>query len=369
MENKPQQKKLLMSVSPHIKSPMTVRRIMLDVVIALTPTLIAAVVFFGFAVFITAVLAVLFCGASELLFHLIKKRDFSKKAVRESSVFDCSFAVTGLLIALNLPVFTTDKSAGFTMSGVFDLGAVNWLQTILITLLASVLAIVIVKMVFGGIGKNFANPAMTARIFVVLTFTTIMTNTNNLMLSGADTVSGATWLGIRTNDYSVNNYNLLDMFLGLKNSAAVGEVCIPALLAGYIYLSVRRVIDFRTPLILIGAFAVFVFFFSGCQIRAVLPHMLSGGLFLGAIFMATDYSSSPNTFLGTVIFAVGIALITALIRIYGTYPEGMSFAIVIMNVVSPLIDKFVVPRPFGKRTRRELKRDTAAAAQTEKGGA
>ncbi len=164
--------------------------------------------------------------------------------------------------------------------------------------------------------------------------------------------TGATWLGKRA---SVTGAMLLDMFLGNVATAAVGETCVIAILAGYVYLSARKVIDPRVPLMVIGSLALFAFLFdvvpSGARgismLYETLAHVLSGGLLFGAVFMATDYATTPNTFAGSVIFAVGVGLITALIRAFGAFPEGFSFALLVMNIATPLIDKYVVPKPFG----------------------
>ncbi len=355
-------KNFTVSASPHIsQQKRTTRSIMCDVLIALMPVLAMAVIYFGYHVIINAVVCMGSCFAFELLYSLILKKDFSSKAVKTSSCWDCSCLVTGLILALNLPRVIVVKDWNLNVyEKMPDTGARTVDQvlfsgdTVFICIIASLVAIVLVKMLFGGIGKNFANPAATARVFLFLAFLSsfVYTNTTGLgTLLPAST--GATWL---SGNKLTNNRNMFfNMFIGNRGAAAVGETCMIALILGYLYLSIRKVIDFRIPLVIVGSAAVMAMLFDGLPrgltgarlINNVFAHVMSGGLVFGAIFMATDYSTSPNTFWGNVIFGVGIALFTMLIRVFGSYPEGMSFAILIMNAVSPLIDKFIVPKPFG----------------------
>jgi electron transport complex protein RnfD len=351
---------LIVSVSPHIKSKNTTQKIMADVLIALVPALAAAVVFFGIGALIQTVLCVLFAGVSELLFFMVTKKrwEFKKLGaiIKDSTLLDLSFAVTGVLLALNLPVFLSEGTS--QLDGIFDIAALDWGKTILYPLVGSVFAIVAVKMLFGGIGKNFANPALTARIFLLLCFGAMATATVNIF--GDATTSATLLSGEKPVVFADPNF--LDMFLGIKNAAAVGEVSALALLLGGGYLVARRVIDWKIPLIILASTALFVLCFNDFSGAVVLPNLLSGGLLLGAIFMATDYSTSPNTLWGTVIYSAAIGFFVALIRRFGSYPEGVSFAIVIMNIVTPLIDKYVVPRPFGRV--RPVKK-AAATTKTE----
>ena len=355
-------KNLTVSVSPHIsQKSRTTRSIMLDVLIALMPALIMAVLYFGYHVIINAVVCMGSCFGFELLYTLVRKKDFSKKAVRESSCWDCSSLVTGLILALNLPrtivVKGWDLNAYRTMPDINGVNRADYVvfggDTIILCIVASLVAIVLVKMLFGGIGKNFANPACTARVFLFIAFASSFaaTNTTGLgdMLAAS---SGATWLSSpKTTDGSM----LVNMLIGNRGASAVGETCIIAIIIGYAYLSIRKVIDFRIPLIVVGCAAVFAILFDGLPnsltganlFRNMLAHVMSGGLMFGAVYMATDYSTSPNTFWGSALFAFGIAFFTMLIRAFGNYPEGMSFAILVMNITVPLIDKFIVPRPFG----------------------
>lgn len=356
-------KNLAVSVSPHIaQKSKTTRSIMLDVIIALTPALVMAVVYFGYHVVINAAVCMGSCFAFELLYTLAIKKDFSRKAVKESSCWDCSCLVTGLILALNLPRVIVVKGWDLNVYGAMpDVKGINRADyvlfggdTVILCIVASLVAIALVKMLFGGIGKNFANPAATARVFLFLAFSSsfVATNTTGLgsLLSAS---SGATWL---SGNKLTNGENLfLNLLTGNRGAAAVGETCMIALLLGYLYLSIKKIIDFRIPLIIIGSAAVMALLFDGVAngltggrlFNNMLAHVMSGGLVFGAVFMATDYSTSPNTFWGSALFAFGIALFTMLIRCFGGYPEGMSFAILVMNVTVPLIDKFIVPRPFG----------------------
>lgn len=354
---------LAVSVSPHIaQQSKSTRSIMLDVLIALMPALVTAVIYFGYHVMINAAVCMGSCFAFELLYSLAVKKDFSRKAVRESSCWDCSGLVTGLILALNFPRVIVVKGWNLNVYGsMSDVTGANAADnvlfsgdTIFLCIVASLVAIVLVKMLFGGIGKNFANPAATARIFIFIAFASgfIPSNTSGLgnLLTAS---SGATWLS--GNKLTANGDMFFNMFIGNRGAAAVGETCIIALIIGYLYLSIKRVIDFRIPLIIVGAAAVMAILFDGLPnglrgadlFNNMLAHVMSGGLVFGAIFMATDYSTSPNTFTGSVVFALGIALFTMLIRVFGGYPEGMSFAILVMNITVPLIDKFIVPKPFG----------------------
>ena len=318
-------KKLVVSSSPHIHSSVSTRRIMLDVIISLLPAAVAGVVIFGIRAL--AVLSVTVAAAvfSEFLFNVLAKKT--------QTVDDLSAIVTGLLLGLNLRA-----------------DAPLWQCAI-----GSVFAIVVVKCVFGGLGCNFANPAITARVFLVIAFTGTLgggakplfgAEAAGELVSGATPeflVSGATPLEvIGTNG---NLPSILDMLLGLR-AGAVGETCIIALLLGFLYLVFHKVINFEIPLIFIGTvFLLSLVAYS--DFTVALYQILSGGLFLGAIFMATDYVTTPLTRSGKMIFAFGCGLITFLIRYFGTYPEGVSYAILFMNILSPYIEKWTAPRALG----------------------
>ena len=307
-------KKLVVSSSPHINSPLTTRRVMLDVIIALLPAAVAGAVIFGIRAL--AVLSVTVSAAviSEFLFNYLTKKP--------QTVDDLSAIVTGLLLGLNIRA-----------------DAPLWQCA-----LGSVFAIVVVKCLFGGLGCNFANPAITARVFLVISFTgTIGGGAMPLASRAPELVSGATPLEIigKTGDLP----SILDMLLGLR-AGAIGETCILALLLGFVYLALRRIINVEIPLIFIGTvFVLSLIAFS--DVSLALYQILSGGLVLGAVFMATDYVTTHITRSGKMIFAFGCGLITFLIRYFGSYPEGVSYAILFMNILSPYIEKWTAPRALG----------------------
>ncbi|MCM1368545.1 MAG: RnfABCDGE type electron transport complex subunit D [Roseburia sp.] len=365
------------SASPHItKQNNSTRRIMLDVLIALMPCLIAAVVFFGYHVLINLFTALVFCFGTELLYDLIRSKDWTKEGVKRSSVTDLSFAVTAVILTLNLPSVMTVSSWGMNILNA-DGAVVFGFDTVALVALGSIFSIAVVKMLFGGIGRNFANPACTGRVFLFIAFGASGAFTAIEPLFASPAATGATWLGTRG---AVGGSALLDMFLGNIASAAVGETCVIAILIGYAYLSIRRVIDPRMPLIAIASLVLFAFLFdvvpSGARgadmFYQTAAHVLSGGLLFGSVFMAPDYATSPNTFVGNVVYFAGIGLITALIRAFGNFPEGFSYALLIMNLIVPLLDKYIVPKPFGfvkskAKTERKSKRVKNAEAAS-KGG-
>ena len=309
-------KKLLVSASPHLRTKDTTRGIMLDVVIALIPAIIAGTVLFG----IRALLVVAVCAGaaviSEFLFNLILKR--------KQTVGDFSALVTGVLIGLN------------------NHALVPLWQCVL----GSVFAIIIVKCLFGGLGCNFANPAITARVVLVISFTStvgggvVPGTVDKIFFPSTELITTATPLAV---DYGAPG--LWDLFMG-NCAGAIGETCALALIIGYAYLVVRRVIKFETPLIFVCTVFVLSLIAYGSFYLA-LSQVLSGGLILGAVFMATDYVTTPITRTGKMIFAFGCGLLTFLIRYFGSYPEGVSFAILFMNILTPYIEKWTKKRPLG----------------------
>lgn len=305
--------KLQITVSPHIRSSVTTGSIMLDVVIALCPALAASVWLFGArALYITAI-CVLSCVLSELAFELITRRT--------PTIGDLSAIVTGMLLAFNLPVTIPEWQA----------------------VIGSVVAIVVVKQLFGGIGCNFANPAITARIVLLLSFSGTMTSwTKPMGFSGEELVSSATPLATEPGAAP----SLYDLFLG-RYGGCLGETCTLALLIGGIYLLIRKVIAWQTPVAFIGTVFLISFFAGECAFEVALYQIFSGGLILGAFFMATDYATSPPTASGKIVFGIGCGLITAAIRLWGTYPEGVSFAILFMNILTPYITKLCARKVFG----------------------
>lgn len=333
----------IVSTSPHIKAKRnTTRSIMFEVLIALLPLVVVATVFYGYHVVINVAVCAASCFGFELLYEKIfKGKEFSFK---KASVHNLSCFVTAVILALNLPstmkIWGLNVVSGSTIIISFDI--------IIACILGSLFAIVIIKQLFGGIGKNFINPALGARVFLFLCFGAAFASVGTVF----DATTSATWLSAKN---AVSGSMLLSMLLGTTGSAAVGETCVIALAVSYVYLSVRKIIDWKLPLVIIVSAFGFALLFdgvvnglSGADLFAnALAHVLSGGLIFGAVFMATDYATSPNTDAGRIIFGIGIALITMLIRCFAAYPEGMSFAILIMNIVSPIIDKYVYPKPFG----------------------
>ncbi len=302
-------KSFLIEPSPHIKSTVSTQKIMLHVIISLFPSVVAGTVIFGLRALLLVVLCATFCVISEYIFNLITKK--------EQTVSDLSAVVTGVLLGLNLPVNLPVYMAA----------------------IGSAVAIIVVKQFFGGIGQNFANPAITARIVLMLSFASQMTSwvAPFHYVDGADAVASATPLSM---DADLPSY--LDMFLGLR-SGCIGETCVAAILLGGIYLISLKIINPVTPVIYIGTVALCSFLCG----NDVLMEIMSGGLMLGAVFMATDYATTPLTTKGKCIFAVGCGLITFVIREFGSYPEGVSYAILIMNILTPQIDKLTMNRPFG----------------------
>ncbi len=300
---------LNVSSSPHLRHPDTTQGIMLDVIIALMPAAVFGCVVFGWrAAFVLAV-SVLSAVLSEYLWNLICKKP--------QTVGDLSAAVTGLLIGMNLPSTTP-----------------LWIAAI-----GSVVAIIIVKQLFGGIGHNFANPAITARIVLLVSFPTKLTSF--VYPFNVDTVTSATPLTYLNGTYSFTP-SLKDAFFGIK-PGCIGEISAFLLIIGGLYLVLRRVINPVTPVFYIGTVAL-------CSLIAgqnVGLAVFSGGLMIGAIFMATDYTTTPTTPLGKIIFGIGCGLITFVIRYFGSLPEGVSYAILIMNILTPYINRLTLKKPFG----------------------
>ncbi len=309
-------KKLMVEPSPHIKSSWTTQRIMLNVIIAMLPILVAAIVLFGIRALTLTVICCTACVLFEWLFCIVTKK--------ESTVSDLSAVVTGMLLAFNLPVNIPEYMA---VIGCF-------------------VAIVIVKCLFGGLGQNFANPAVTARIVLMISFTTYMNDwvAPFAYKEGVDAVASATPLVASAEQLPT----LTDMFLG-NHGGCVGETCTIAILIGAAYLLARRLISPAAPLAFIGTVACCSLLISGGDIQLMLYEILSGGLMLGAFFMATDYSTTPLTSCGKLVFGVGCGLLTFLIREFASLPEGVSYAILLMNILTPYIDKITMPRAFGAR--------------------
>lgn len=306
------EKRFLLEFSPHIRDNSSVSRIMLDVLLALLPASVASVYYFGWAAVQNIVLAVLAAVVCEGLIQY-----FCKKKI---TVMDLSAAVTGLLLALNLPA------------------GVPWY----VPVCGAVFAIGICKQCFGGLGHNFVNPALAARGMLMISWPLAMTT--YVLPRGIDVVSSATPLAMmQAGETAIPS--VWQMFIG-QTSGAMGETCALALLLGGIYLVIRKVISARIPLIYLGTTALLLFLFNGSEL--ILENLLSGGLLLGAIFMATDYVTSPVTPWGQVVYAFGCGLLVAVIRKFGGYAEGVCFSILIMNLATPLIERMCRPKIYGE---------------------
>ena len=302
---------LILSSSPHIHTRDSSRRIMLDVIIALLPAAIAGVIIFGAKALGVIAACVITAVVSEALFNLVVHK--------QQTVGDLSAVVTGLLLALNL---STNVAIWQCVVG-------------------TVFAIVVVKCLFGGLGKNFANPAITGRVFMLLAFSTVAGGAKPVVV---ELVSSATPLELLAQG-SENAPSLMELFLGL-HGGAIGETCCLALLLGFAWLLFRRVISWHVPVIFVGTVFVLYLVFTG-SFQLALAESLAGGLFIGAIFMATDYVTSPITRKGKMVFALGCGLVTFIIRYFCAYPEGVSFSILAMNILTPYIEKFTANTPLG----------------------
>ncbi len=314
-------KKLVVTESPHIRNKVSTAGIMLDVIIALIPSLIAGIIIFGYRSLVLS----LVCMVSCMLFEGI----WCKILKKPSTIGDLSAAVTGLLLALNLPVV-----APFWMA-----------------ILGSLFAIIVVKQFFGGIGHNFMNPALAARAFLLTSWAGKMTTwvepfAEVSFFNNADVVSSATPLALINGSENLPTY--LDLFLG-NVGGCIGEVSALAVLIGAAYLIWRKVISIKIPVAYILTVAALTFVFGGEGLfhGDALYHVLSGGLLLGAFFMATDYVTTPYTPKGQIVFGIGCGILTAVIRLWGGYPEGVSYSILLMNVATPLINRYTKPRRFG----------------------
>lgn len=301
---------LIVSTSPHLRSRTDTATLMRDVVIALVPALIASVIIFGFRSLLVVLVSVAAAVLTEYLFE--------KGCKKPVTIGDWSAVVTGVILAYNLPVTIPLWQAA----------------------LGSIIAILVVKQLFGGLGRNFANPAIVARIVLFLSFSKTMT-----AWQFPDAVSSATPLALMANGQMDALPSKLNLFLGMQGGC-LGEVSALALLLGFAYLLIRGVITWHTPVLFVGTVFLLSWAIGGSADYA-LCQVLSGGLLLGAIFMATDYVTTPSTKWGQVIFGLGAGLLTILIRQWGNYAEGVSFAILFMNILTPYISKWTRSKPFG----------------------
>lgn len=303
--------KLYVSSSPHIRDNNSTRRIMLDVIIALMPTSVAACVIFGFRSAVLIAVCVATCVLLEFVSRKIMKR--------ESTIGDLSAVVTGLLLALNLPV---------------DINP-------LIAMFGCLIAIVVVKQMFGGIGMNFVNPALAARIVLLVSFPSAMMHWVTVADAPAraviDATTSATPLAAKKGTFSY-----IDLLIG-RCGGSIGEVCAIALVLGGVYLVIRRVISPIIPCVYLATAGVMSLIFGLNPVFQIL----TGGMLLGAIFMATDYTTSPITTPGKVIYAIGCGFFTMLLRNFSNMPEGVSFSILLMNILVPLIERITVPKTLG----------------------
>lgn len=324
--------KLIVTASPHAKSKITVNRIMLDVIIALVPALIASVVIFGFRSLLVVATTVVSSVLAEYVSRKIMKRS--------NTIGDLSAVVTGLILAFNLPV-----------------GIPLWMAAI-----GSVFAIVVVKQFFGGIGENFVNPAIAARIVLMVSFPTAMTAwVKPFAWKAGEAITAATPLAI-INKNPDELPSLVNMLLGVRGGC-LGETCAIALLIGGIYLMIRKVISPAIPLSFIGTVTVCMLIAGKGDLEFLAYELLGGGLMLGAFFMATDYTTSPINTKGRIIFGIGCGLITSMIRIFGSLPEGVSFSIILMNILVPHIENLCIPKPFGTVKEKKSKKEKKEAAK------
>jgi len=297
------------SSSPHVRSKDTTERIMLYVIIALLPTTLFGIYNFGYRALILILVTIASCVASEWIFNKIVHK--------KQTINDLSAVVTGLLLALNLPA------------------TLPWWEAVL----GGVFTIVVVKCMFGGLGQNFMNPALGARCFLLIAFAANMTNFT------IDSYTGATPLAAMRNGDPVNT---MDMLIG-RTAGTIGETSAIAILIGAIFLILMGVIDLRIPASYIITFIVFMLLFSGhgADWTYITAQLCGGGLMLGAFFMATDYVTSPITPMGQIIFGICCGIFTGLFRCFGANAEGVSFAIILSNILVPMIEKYTVPRAFG----------------------
>ncbi|MCD8309177.1 MAG: RnfABCDGE type electron transport complex subunit D [Clostridia bacterium] len=377
---------IVISTPPHVKSKRTTRKIMLDVLIALAPAAICGIVYFLVDALVIEITAVVFAVLAEFIYFFIAKGGFSwkfsddeskalKKEIKELKKqnandpslaekeaklkeikdrlrnasfgkstnvckafvhqFDFTSVVTGLILALILP------------------STVNWYEVAI----GSAFAIILVKMVFGGTGRNIANPAATGRVFMFISFTLTTFTAANFAAIGGDTLStGATYLSGYLLQGNADAMSLVDLFLGTGLAGCIGETCKLALIVGYIYLVVRKVIKWWQPVLYIGVAGLISVALNGFDFTLFLPYILSGGLMFGAIFMATDYVTSPKGVYGQIVYYVCLGILTAVLRHF-TGIEVVSFVILIMNLFVPLIDRYIIRKPFGYKREKKAKQN------------
>ncbi|HJB07829.1 MAG TPA: RnfABCDGE type electron transport complex subunit D [Candidatus Enterocloster faecavium] len=308
---------LHVSSSPHVRCKDTTQNLMLDVVIAMLPAAAFGVYRFGVYALVVILATVAACVASEYIWQKLMHKPIT--------VGDCSAVVTGMILALNMPPEIP----------------------VWIPMLGGVFAIIVVKQLYGGLGQNFMNPALAARCFLLISFAGLMNDFSSASI-GFDSLTGATPLASMR---AGTGADLSALFLGLI-PGTIGEVSTLALLIGGVYMMAKKVISPKIPLVYIGTFAVFVFLFGGFDISYTLNQVCAGGLVFGAFFMATDYVTSPITPNGQVVYGVILGLITGVFRLWGASPEGVSYAIILSNLFVPMIERFTLPKAFGKEGKR-----------------
>jgi len=317
--------KLKVSSTPHIREKNSIEDVMLDVIIALMPAAFAGVILFGQRAFLVMLLSVVCCVGFEWAYQIV--------AHKKRTISDMSAVVTGMLYAFCLP------------SNV----------PLYIVVIGAFIAIVIVKQLFGGIGQNFMNPALVGRAFVLASFPLAMTTfaLDKMTIFDTNVITGATPL---SSEFAGTAPTAWEQLFGVYENGqiipgCIGETCGIALLIGFAYLLIRRVISVRIPLAFVGSVMLMTWLCGESAVASIqnpITAVLSGGVLLGAIFMATDYVTSPTTPWGQIIFGIGCGVLTCVIRFWGGYPEGVSFAILLMNILTPLLDKWTMPKPFGK---------------------
>lgn len=323
MKNVSENLKLRVSSTPHVREKNSIEDIMLDVIIALMPAAFAGVIFFGQRALAVMLLSVISCVGFELLYQVA--------AHKKVTVKDFSAVITGMLLSFVLPANVP----------------------YFVVVIGAFIAIIVAKQFFGGLGQNFMNPALTGRAFLLASFpvalTTFTAGRIDLFDKAVDVVTTATPLSA---EYAGTAPTIMEQLLGRFANGTpipgcIGETCALAILIGFIYLLVRKVISARIPLTYMGS-VIIMYLLMGAGFEGAILGVLSGGVMLGAVFMATDYVTSPTTPWGQIIFGVGCGVLTCVIRFWGGYPEGVTYAILLMNVLSPLLDKWTVPRAFGK---------------------
>lgn len=300
--------------SPHVRDNVSTRLIMLDVIIAMLPATIWGIIQFGAHSALVVIVAIISAILSETVFNIIVKRP--------NTIGDLSCVVTGMILGLNMPPEVP----------------------IFIPIVGSMFAIIIVKMLFGGLGQNFMNPALAGRAFCLISFAGYMSNFNSRL--SVDAYSSATPLILLKNGYEVK---LIDMFIG-KTPGTIGEISALMLLLGALYLVVKKVIDLKIPLIYIFTFVIFIMIFSGksTSVNYILGEVFAGGLIFGAFYMASDYTTTPITPLGKIIYAMILGILTGIFRLWGKSGECVSYVILISNLLVPLIESCTIPTAFGK---------------------